>query len=85
MSERTLSRRQFNHDPSGAKRAADTGPVLITHRGEVSHVLLTIEDYRRPSGERRTLVELIGMPPDDDIEFEPARLDISPRPVDLSD
>ena len=38
------------------------------------------------SGEEpRTLVERIGMAPDDDIEFEPVRLDLFPRPVDLSD
>lgn len=83
MSERTMTSRQFNHDPSGAKRAANAGPVLITHRGEVSHVLLTARDYRRLSGDGRSLVELLGMT-DNDVDFEPSRLDITLRSADLS-
>ncbi len=82
MSERTVSSRRFNQDPSGVKRAADDGPVLITHRGEVSHVLLPVSEYRRLTGERRSLVEALGMA--EDIEFEPPRVEIGTRPADLS-
>ena len=84
MSERTVSSRQFNHDPSGAKRAADAGPVLITHRGEVSHILLSIRDYRRLSGGGQSLVELLDMKEDGDIEFEPERANVELRPADLT-
>ena len=82
MAERTLSSREFNRDPSGAKRAADEGPVLITHRGEVSHVLLAVADYRRLAGGGRSLADALGM--DEDVEFDPPRLELGPRPADLS-
>ncbi len=38
----TLSSRQFNQDTSGAKKAANRGPVFITDRGRPAHVLLTM-------------------------------------------
>ena len=82
MSERTVSSRQFNQDPTGVKRAADDGPVLITHRGEVSHVLLPVAEYRRLTGERRSLVDELGMV--EDVEFDPPRVEIGVRPADLS-
>ena len=50
-----LTSREFNHDTSGAKKAAARGPVFITDRGRPAHVLLTIEDYQRLSGGRVSL------------------------------
>ena len=88
MTEQTISSRQFNHDPSGAKRAAEAGPVLITHRGKVSHVLLSAREYRRLSGDGRSLAEMLSMEGGDteegDFEFEPSRSNVILRPVDLS-
>ena len=88
MTEQTISSRQFNHDPGGAKRAAEAGPVLITRRGEVSHVLLSAREYRRLSGGGQSLVELLSMEGGDteegDFEFEPSRSSVVLRPVDLS-
>ncbi len=46
----TLSSREFNHDTSGAKKAALSGPVFITDRGRPAHVLLSIDDYQRLAG-----------------------------------
>jgi prevent-host-death family protein len=46
----TISSRQFNQDASGAKKAANDGPVMITDRGEPAHVLLSIAEYRRLTG-----------------------------------
>ena len=43
----TITRRQFNQDAGGAKKAADTGPVIITDRGRPAHVLLRFEDYQK--------------------------------------
>lgn len=76
----TMSARDFNQDVSAAKRAASKGPVIITDRGEPSHVLLSIEDYRR-LGDQRTIVDWLQMA--DDVEFEPARLDSLPRTAEL--
>jgi PHD/YefM family antitoxin component YafN of YafNO toxin-antitoxin module len=55
VSERTittLSSREFNQDTARAKRAAKKGPVFITTRGEPSHVLMSIEEYRRLEQEK---------------------------------
>ena len=41
----TIPARQFARDLAGAKRAADTGPVLITDRGRPAYALLRVDDY----------------------------------------
>lgn len=77
----TLSSREFNQDTGRAKKAAENGPVFITDRGRPAHVLLSIEEYRRLTGlmeaepvKEKTIAELLSMPADDDIDFEPPRL-----------
>ncbi|GFM73142.1 type II toxin-antitoxin system Phd/YefM family antitoxin [Pseudomonas capsici] len=80
----TLSSREFNQDTSGAKKAANNGPVFITDRGRPAHVLLTIEDYRKLTGGSASIVDMLIMPEDIDIDFEPQRVNITPRSVDLS-
>jgi prevent-host-death family protein len=68
----TLTSRQFNQDTSGAKRAATSGPVFITDRGEPRHVLLSIEDYRKLSGKGMSLAEALADPrPEADFDFDP--------------
>ena len=57
-----LSSREFNRDVSLAKRAAQTEPVLISDRGEPTHVLMSIAEYRRLTGEGESIVELLAMP-----------------------
>ena len=77
----TMSAREFNRDVSVAKRAALEQPVVITDRGEPSHVLLSIDEYRRLSGSGEDWAAAIQMP--DDIDFEPPRVEIAPRSVEL--
>jgi len=81
----TLSSREFNQDTGRAKRAARKGPVFITDRGKPSLVLLTVEEYRKLSGKRESIAELLAMPGMEDIDFEPPRMrgPLS-RPVDFS-
>jgi len=80
----TLSSREFNQDASRAKRAAKKGPVMVTDRGRPSHVLLTIEEYRRITGKRENIAELLAMPGIADIEFEaPKMLGSLHRPADF--
>lgn len=67
-----LSARDFNQDVSAAKRAAAEGPVVITDRGQPSHVLLSIADYRRLVGDERSIVDWLSA--DDDIDVEPDRV-----------
>jgi prevent-host-death family protein len=70
----TLSSREFNQDASRAKKAAERGPVFITDRGRPAHVLLTIEEYRKITNKRESIVDLLAMPEADEIEFEAPRL-----------
>ena len=63
-----LSSRDFNRDVSHAKRAAQAEPVLITDRGQPTHVLMSIAEYRRLTGEGESILELLAMP-------EPVALD----------
>ena len=70
----TLTSRELNQDIGRAKREAELGPVFITDRGKPAHVLLSIEEYRRLTGKRRTLGEALAMPGVADIDFDPPRL-----------
>lgn len=71
MNVTTISSRDFNRDTGKAKRAAQRGPVFITDRGKPSHVLLSIDEYRRLVDEGESIVDLLAMPEEEDIEFEP--------------
>lgn len=84
MSITTLSSRELNHDVSSAKKAAKSGPVIITDRGKPSHVLMTYDEFERLSGKRRSLIEALAMPGLSAIDFELGRVEIRPREVDFS-
>ncbi len=85
MAITTLSSREFNQDASRAKKAAKNGPVFITDRGRLAHVLLSIEEYQKIMGKRESIAELLAMPEAAEIEFEPPRLDdIFFYPADFS-
>ena len=79
----TLTSREFNQDAGGAKRAAEEGPVYITVRGRPAHVLLSIDEYRRLTEPAASIVDLLAMASDADIDFDPARSRIELRPADL--
>ncbi|KHJ54188.1 prevent-host-death protein [Aureimonas altamirensis] len=80
----TLSSRELNHDVSSAKKAAQSGPVVITDRGKPSHVLMTYDEFKRLTGKRRSLVEALAMPGLSNIDFDPPRVEIIQRRVDLT-
>lgn len=80
----TLSSRQFNQDASKAKKAAMAGPVFITDRGRPAHVLLTFEEYRKITGGRTKIADLLSMPGISDIELDIPQLPDLPQPADLS-
>ena len=74
----TLSSREFNQDTSGAKKAAATGPVFITDRGIPSHVLMSIDQYRKLTATHKNIIDLLSMPDADKSEFESDRVCIIP-------
>ena len=83
MQIRTLSSREFNQDIGSAKRAAINAPVIITDRGKPSHVLLSINQYQKITGQQKTIVELLSMP--EEFDFEPERMTDNPfKTADLS-
>ncbi len=92
MTTTTLSSREFNQNASGAKKAAEKGPVIITDRGRPAHVLLSFEQYEKLSGKKAappekkgTIVDLLSMPGGEDIEFDPPKLgDDIFEPADFS-
>jgi len=64
-----MSSREFNQDTSGAKKAAEKGPVYITDRGRPAHVLLTFDAYEELVGPHRAL-DLLAEPAGvADVEF----------------
>lgn len=84
MTVTTLSSREFNQDTSGAKKAAQQGPVFITDRGRPAHVLLTIEDFQRLTGVNMSLAEALAQPGDADFDFDPPRMGAGLfKPADL--
>ena len=76
-----MSSREFNQDTSGAKKAAERGPVFITDRGRPAHVLLTFEAYEELLG-LHVVVDRLGEPPGvEDIEFVIPRSREVPQPA----
>ncbi|MCX7217161.1 MAG: type II toxin-antitoxin system Phd/YefM family antitoxin [Burkholderiales bacterium] len=82
MAVKSYSSREFNQDTSGAKRAANGGPVFITDRGRPAHVLLTYEHFQRLTASPESIVDMLAMP--GDFEFEPPKMGSLTRPADLS-
>ena len=79
----TMTSRDFNQNSSAAKRAALDGPVFITDRGQISHVLLSYEDYSSLH-QSKSIVELLACPETADFEFEPEKLSSAlTKPVDF--
>ncbi len=79
----TFSSREFNQDTARAKKAAAMGPVFITDRGKPAHVLLSIETYKRLTGERRKIADALAMPGGVDVEFDPPRIGIGSRAAEF--
>lgn len=65
-----LSSREFNQDVSLAKRAARIEPVFITDRGRPTHVLMSIDAFRRLSGEGESIVDMLAT--DDAMTLDPS-------------
>ena len=84
MTITTLSSRQFNQDASKAKKAAKSGPVFITDRGRPAHVLLTFDEYKKITGGRTKIADLLAMPGIEETELEIPPLRDLVQPADLS-
>ncbi|TNF66421.1 MAG: type II toxin-antitoxin system Phd/YefM family antitoxin [Gammaproteobacteria bacterium] len=73
MTVKTITSREFNQDVSKAKKSATKGPVFITDRGKLAHVLLTAEAYQKLL-KKDNIVNLLSMPEACDIDFDAPKL-----------
>jgi len=81
----TFSSREFNQHVAAAKKAASADNlVYILDRGQPAHVLMSIDTFRKMSGQAHNILDLLAMPEAAEIEFEPERMQDLPRAVDLS-
>lgn len=79
-----VTSREFTRDVAAAKRAAaEQGPVFITERGQQTHVLLTISEFRRLSGQQRSMADALAMSGAEDVAFDPPPMDVKWRVPDL--
>jgi len=78
MSISTFSSREFNHDVTKAKKAAKNGPVFITDRGKISHVLLAFTEYKKITNKKKNIVDIISMNEDMDFKIPTMNINITP-------
>lgn len=83
MGAHYMSSKDFNRDPGKAKRAADEGAVFITNRNQPTHVLLPIEEYRKLTTSKGSIVDKLALPAAAVIDFDPPRVSISLKRADL--
>lgn len=82
---KTMTSREANQDFSRAKREAKSGPVIITERGRPANVLMSYDEYKRLAGKPKSLFDLLAMPGQEEVEFEPPpRQKAAPRRIDFS-
>lgn len=84
MPPTTISSRDFNQDVGRAKRAAMSGPVVITDRGRPAHVLLSFEEYRRLTETKLSLGQALAEDGPADFNFDPPRVEVKLKIPDLS-
>jgi PHD/YefM family antitoxin component YafN of YafNO toxin-antitoxin module len=84
MTITTLSSRQFNQDAGLAKKAALSGPVIITDRGKPAHVLLTFENYQQITRAKTKIADLLAMPFPEGLELEVTMPRDTAQAADLS-
>ncbi|MDH6267088.1 PHD/YefM family antitoxin component YafN of YafNO toxin-antitoxin module [Rhizobium sp. SG_E_25_P2] len=70
-----MSAREFVENAEQAEKLADQGPVFITQHGQNAYVLMSQSDYERLQRAARSIPALLAM--DEDIDFEPEKMDDS--------
>jgi hypothetical protein len=81
----TFTSREFNQDVGGAKKATTRGPVFVSSRGHITHVLLDIKSYQHLVGRQDNFIDRMGQPSGvENIEVEFPHLDGTLRIPDFS-
>ena len=73
-----IDAKEFSQNPEAAMRAIHNEPVFITEQGQISHVLLSCEDYQTLC-QGKELVERLACPESAGFEFEPQKLSMLTR------
>lgn len=84
MKTTTLPSREFNQNPSVARKASIDGPVFITDRGKPVQVILDINEYRKLTKTEKTVADIFS--PTKEVaclEFEPEKIVWSGRDLEL--
>ncbi len=81
MSATKLTVTEVNQNFSKARQALESGPVVITERGEPAFVLMTYADFTGRQGARPPLLQRIDVPGTEAIDFDPPRFDDPLRPA----
>jgi len=80
----TLPSREFNQNPSIARKASINGPVFITDRGEPVQVILDINEYRELTKTQKTVADIFSPTQElAELDFEPEKLVWSGRDFEL--
>jgi prevent-host-death family protein len=75
---------EVNQDFTKAQRAVANGPVIITHRGEPSLVLMSYKTFQATTEKTQSLIERLYVSGVEDIEFDPQPLSgPSVKPADF--
>jgi prevent-host-death family protein len=83
-----VTSRELVHDFKSAKRAAASGPVLITARGRPEFALLSYAEYRRLSASepKISLLELMdSMPSAAGVDFDIPKIRIDLKAIELDE
>jgi prevent-host-death family protein len=80
----TITSREFNQSVSKAKKAAQSGPVFITDRGKLAHVLVSIAEYKKITEGYVKVADLLAMPAEVTLELEVLKRTETARAADLS-
>lgn len=81
--------REFNQKTNLAQKYAESAPVIITHRGKPTFVLLKYEDYQAQKTSRSALEALLDL--DHSPDVADIELELKPRsraqrpPIDFGD
>ena len=80
-----ISTREFAAEPLKVKRLAQDGPVVVTNRGRPELVILRYERWRAlvPQEVPEDLAEALGDEAATEVDFDPPRAELDPRPTDL--
>ena len=65
----TITAKDFNRDPSFAKRKSADSTVIITERGEPSNVMLNYQEYKKLTATTKNVLDVLGMPEASEIDF----------------